>query len=349
MKIRFSDLLICPECRKNLALVNKRTKGGEVRSGLLACSSGDHVYPIVRGRPILLNPYARFSWIPPITEALGIDKKETLNQSLLRVKKLGIDDALSMVRKAKKRRAVSSFTANELGRFTGREMMSIAKYRSSGEWFRWRNRMSFLENARIAVKKKSYRNKAYTNYIRTAIGLRPTRIIDLASGAGNGINPIVHAVKGLQYAILAENDPKCLWALQFRLDHLTNRGRTEAVGCDVRRLPFADGSFDLATCNVSFAEIQGVNGLLAEVYRVLEVNGSFVFTDPATPFREPYYTKELLTFAGTRQFRKFADYADIHYSHESLVRKAGKNGFVVSCDKRFKEPSGAYYVTVLKK
>ena len=51
------ELVCCPECRGDLRLeVPKRDPAGEIITGVLACTSCKHRYPIEDGIPNLLPP-----------------------------------------------------------------------------------------------------------------------------------------------------------------------------------------------------------------------------------------------------------------------------------------------------
>jgi ubiquinone/menaquinone biosynthesis C-methylase UbiE len=66
-------------------------------------------------------------------------------------------------------------------------------------------------------------------------------------------------------------------------DHQSLRKHT-ALSCkvagDLRRLPFPDGSFDLATANMVVEHLEDPAACLAEIRRILRPNGAFVFHTP---------------------------------------------------------------------
>lgn len=56
MKTRLLDILVCPNCRGNIALteIARAEKPGEIDEGILRCSECYRVYPIRKGVPMLL-------------------------------------------------------------------------------------------------------------------------------------------------------------------------------------------------------------------------------------------------------------------------------------------------------
>ncbi len=59
MKADLLDILRCPVCRGELALVQRRTDGPEIIEGTLTCAKCGVDYPIQDGIPDLLPPDER--------------------------------------------------------------------------------------------------------------------------------------------------------------------------------------------------------------------------------------------------------------------------------------------------
>jgi uncharacterized protein len=59
MKADLLEILRCPVCRGELALVTRRTDGAEIVDGTLTCTHCKVDYPIADGIPDLLPPDER--------------------------------------------------------------------------------------------------------------------------------------------------------------------------------------------------------------------------------------------------------------------------------------------------
>jgi uncharacterized protein len=59
VKADLLEILRCPVCRGELALVQRRTDGAEIVEGTLTCSTCHVDYPITDGIPDLLPPDER--------------------------------------------------------------------------------------------------------------------------------------------------------------------------------------------------------------------------------------------------------------------------------------------------
>ncbi|MDI6739044.1 MAG: methyltransferase domain-containing protein, partial [Candidatus Edwardsbacteria bacterium] len=135
---------------------------------------------------------------------------------------------------------------------------------------------------------------------------KPRRYLDLASGAGNALIPIVCNTPTLDYSASVERDLKCRWSLQYRLDHVKHPGIAEAVGADARALPFPDGFFDLSTINVSLAESCGISKVIREAHRVLSAKGSLIVVNYTRLFESAHYDKTLVDALTTKALERFA-------------------------------------------
>jgi ubiquinone/menaquinone biosynthesis C-methylase UbiE len=79
-----------------------------------------------------------------------------------------------------------------------------------------------------------------------------------------------------------------------------HRSLTNRVCCNLRQMPFPDGSFDLVTLNYVVEHIEDVHGTFAEISRVLVPDGHLVIL---TPNVRSYYVR--LIRLGTRLLPKF--------------------------------------------
>ena len=59
MKADLMEVLRCPLCRSELALVSRKTEGKEIVEGTLTCTQCHTEYPITDGIPDLLPPDER--------------------------------------------------------------------------------------------------------------------------------------------------------------------------------------------------------------------------------------------------------------------------------------------------
>jgi SAM-dependent methyltransferase len=86
----------------------------------------------------------------------------------------------------------------------------------------------------------------------------PGLVVDLASGRGVLLQRLQRAVAGTLVA--TDVSPRVL--------RRARRRGIEAIACDVRRLPFADGSVDCATTFLGLNNVEQPGSLLAELRRV---------------------------------------------------------------------------------
>jgi ubiquinone/menaquinone biosynthesis C-methylase UbiE len=97
-----------------------------------------------------------------------------------------------------------------------------------------------------------------------AIGeARPTRVLD--AGCGNGDFA----------ALIAAPDVTCVDASEAAVANARERGLRAEVA-DIERLPFADATFDVVTCNWVLYHLGNLDAGLVEIARVLRPGGRFV-------------------------------------------------------------------------
>ncbi|MDX2108639.1 MAG: bifunctional demethylmenaquinone methyltransferase/2-methoxy-6-polyprenyl-1,4-benzoquinol methylase UbiE [Verrucomicrobiota bacterium] len=140
--------------------------------------------------------------------------------------------------------------------------------------------------------------------VRAARKAQPRTILDLATGSGD----VAFALRrGLGESVSVTGLDFC----QPMLDEaIIKRDRHQAyasipfVQGDILRLPFPDGSFDLATIAFGLRNLEDRGRGLAEIHRVLRPGGRLLcleFTQPVKAFRPIYfaYLKHVLPTLAT--------------------------------------------------
>lgn len=343
MKANHIINLACPVCNKELELVNYRTRGNEIIRGKLQCKSKKHFFPIVLGRPILLKNNCITQWIPPMNRAMGINKRESFQASLLRFGKMGIDNAISEVKKVKYRQ--NEFNQENFQKYFDQKILNKAKYRKSGKFFDYYNRRRFKEYAKLKFIRKTG-NELFNQFLDVCLSMKPKKILDLASGSGSLLTSVVNNLANIDFAYGVDNDIYCSWSLQYRLNQLKNAGNTEAFGADVRYLPFKDNLFDLVSCNVSLTEIQGISQLLTEAFRVLRVGGRLVICNLSEPFKTNYYQTESTSWIKMKDIKKYCKEADLFFDFLSFNKLSEKIGFKGKEEFFFSRNNNDYFVKV---
>ena len=116
---------------------------------------------------------------------------------------------------------------------------------------------------------------------RRALGLVPdvgpeTRVLDI--GCGPGAQTLVLAESSPCRIVAVDNHPPFIDALNRKAQELDLADRVEARVADMRRLDFADGSFDLIWCEGAIY-IMGVEAALRDWRRLLRPNGHVALTE----------------------------------------------------------------------
>ena len=112
-----------------------------------------------------------------------------------------------------------------------------------------------------------------------------TRVLDIGCGAGD--QTLVLAEASRSRIVAVDNHPQFIDALNRKAQELGIADRLEARVADMRRLDFADGSFDLIWCEGAIY-IMGVEAGLRDWRRLLGRNGYVALTEvcwrkPAPP------------------------------------------------------------------
>ncbi len=116
---------------------------------------------------------------------------------------------------------------------------------------------------------------------RRALGLVPgvgsgTRVLDI--GCGTGAQTLVLADSAPLRVVAVDNHPPFIAALTRKAHERGIADRLDARVADMRRLDFADGSFDLIWCEGAIYNI-GVEAGLREWRRLLRRNGHIALTE----------------------------------------------------------------------
>ncbi|MGC9367632.1 MAG: class I SAM-dependent methyltransferase [bacterium] len=341
MKKSHLRYLQCQVCGRKPVLVDHRISGSEISTGKLLCETGLHFFPIVLGRPLIIKDNSIANWLPPINKALGINIQESYQDSLGRLGEMGIEGALSRNEKVKPCR--KPFNDENYFKYYDRKILNKAKYRKSGVFFNYYNRMRFKKYSDLKFIKNSG-NEMFNKFLDICLCLKPKKILDLASGSGSLLTSLVNNAKEIDFAYGVDNDIFCTWSLQYRLDHLKNAGRTEAFGADVRYLPFKNNLFDLVTCNVSLTEIQGISRLLSEAFRVLRTGGSLVICNLSEPFKSNYYQSDNTAWIKMKDVKKFCKAADLFFDFPRFNQFAEQIGFKGNKEFFFSRNKNDYFV-----
>ena len=113
---------------------------------------------------------------------------------------------------------------------------------------------------------------------------RRTRVLDI--GCGTGAQTLVLAESSPCRIIAIDNHPPFVDTLNRSARDLGIRNRLEARVADMRRLDFADGSFELIWCEGAIYNM-GVEAALRDWRRLLRRNGHIAFTEVCWHKPEP--------------------------------------------------------------
>ncbi|MFC5278933.1 class I SAM-dependent methyltransferase [Halorubrum rubrum] len=101
------------------------------------------------------------------------------------------------------------------------------------------------------------------------------RGLDVATGAGHTAGALLDA--GVDRVVATDAAPAMVATATAAFPGL------EGAICDAERLPFADASFDAATCRIAAHHFPAPTAFVDEVARVLEAGGTFAFEDNVAP------------------------------------------------------------------
>jgi ubiquinone/menaquinone biosynthesis C-methylase UbiE len=141
-----------------------------------------------------------------------------------------------------------------------------------------RSTMTRLEKRFVNSERKSRAVAGRLNDMLERVAPQPgSRYLDV--GSGNGAATIEVAAQWQLEATGVDLDPRQIALARGRADGWP----ASFVEADARRLPFADGTFDLVTSSKATHHIPEWEDALAEMCRVLRPGGHLVYTDLALP------------------------------------------------------------------
>jgi malonyl-CoA O-methyltransferase len=142
--------------------------------------------------------------------------------------------------------------------------------------------------------------------------LSPEVVVDLGSGTGRITGELKRRYRRAQ-VIALDIAPGMLREAR---KHMSFFRRFERVCADVRQLPFADASVDIAVSNVMLQWCDDLDSAFREVRRVLKPDGLFAFTTFG-----PDTLRELrAAWAAVDQYSHVNTFIDMHDIGDALVR-----------------------------
>ena len=141
--------------------------------------------------------------------------------------------------------------------------------------------------------------KAYT--VAVADVREGDRVLDIAGGTGDLARAFARRVGAQGQVVLTDINAAMLGVGRDRL--LDDGVAVPTALCDAEKLPFADGSFDLASVAFGLRNMTHKDLALAEMARVLRPGGRLLvleFSRPAEPLRKAYdwYSFKVMPFIG---------------------------------------------------
>ncbi|RKR07833.1 demethylmenaquinone methyltransferase/2-methoxy-6-polyprenyl-1,4-benzoquinol methylase [Maribacter vaceletii] len=156
---------------------------------------------------------------------------------------------------------------------------------------------------------------------------KPNSILDIATGTGD---LAINMVKtGASKIVGLDISPGMLEVGKDKIKDKKLASTIEMVVGDSENLPFKDNSFDAVTVAFGVRNFETLEKGLAEIYRVLKPNGSFVVLETSVPTKTPYkqgysfYTKRILPLIGRIFSKDRSAYA--YLSESASVFPHGEN------------------------
>jgi demethylmenaquinone methyltransferase / 2-methoxy-6-polyprenyl-1,4-benzoquinol methylase len=145
-------------------------------------------------------------------------------------------------------------------------------------------------------------HRAWKAYTVALADVQPgDRVLDVAGGTGDLALAFAARVGDSGHVVLTDINEAMLRAGR---DRLLDSGRhLQTAACDAEHLPFATGSFDLASVAFGLRNMTHKEAALAEMCRVLRPGGRLLvleFSTPAAPLRKAYdlYSFRLMPWLG---------------------------------------------------
>mgnify|MGYP000026061799 CR=1 FL=1 len=156
---------------------------------------------------------------------------------------------------------------------------------------------------------------------------KPESILDIATGTGD---LVINMVKtGASKIVGLDISPGMLEVGKDKIKAKKLTNTIEMVVGDSENLPFKDNSFDAVTVAFGVRNFETLEKGLAEIFRVLKPNGSFVVLETSVPTKTPYkqgysfYTKRILPLIGRIFSKDRSAYA--YLSESASVFPHGEN------------------------
>lgn len=306
MKQETLAFICCPICKGKLSLSVRRRTGNEIQTGRMKCDSCSEEFSIVSDRPILMGNNTIHNWLSPIDEALNpseITRPEG-PLSILRLKRLGVDKAKAIASSQAGITAENPPGIDEdLKQLHGR-----IRYIKSGKWLKARGREDRW------LGSLADRSESVNSFLKLVESRSPDSLLDIASGGGSGVVSLADVLPGYVRVFSAERDLKCLWIIQDKFKRIQKQTNCEAIGADVRQLPFGNDSIGLVTSMMAMQELLGLSAVLREVHRVLQPGGSYIAL-----FNEEPWVYDMIPI---EQYRSFANAVDMYSGLKDLVATA---------------------------
>jgi demethylmenaquinone methyltransferase / 2-methoxy-6-polyprenyl-1,4-benzoquinol methylase len=145
-------------------------------------------------------------------------------------------------------------------------------------------------------------HRAWKAYAVALADVQPgDRVLDVAGGTGDLALAFAARVGDSGHVVLTDINEAMLRAGR---DRMLDSGRIlQTAACDAEHLPFATGSFDLASVAFGLRNMTHKEAALAEMCRVLRPGGRLLvleFSTPAAPLRKAYdlYSFRLMPWLG---------------------------------------------------
>lgn len=160
------------------------------------------------------------------------------------------------------------------------------------------NKYDFLNRVISFRADKKWRKKV----VKIVNDIKPTQVLDIATGTGD---LAIALSKSSASKIIGLDISKGM--LNIGREKIKNLGlsdKIEMIWGDSENLPFDDHTFDAVTVSFGVRNFENLEKGLAEIYRVLNPNGTFVVLETSTPTKFPFkqgyhfYTKKLMPMIG---------------------------------------------------
>ncbi len=329
----------CPVCHSSFRLEVRSRSDFSVNSGTLICRVCTGRYPIFHGRPILLTSDSISTWTAPIDEIFGRRHLKIAPSplSIARLARMGAEKGIERVGKILPLREFGSTPCHreeDIARIL-KSIENQAKYRMWGNWLYCKGREErFLSSLKDP-------GDAVSLFIETVVKECPITLLDVASGGGSGVASIVNATDDIEHVFALERDLKCLWSIQRKFMYLGRSRHCDAIGGDVRRLPFTSDTITVITSVMALQEIYSVSTMMREITRVLVPGGCYILLCSVKP--------DTYGLMSVESYCKFARKVDMYSGHVDLLKTAKESGLQLEHDNIISGEKTNYYLSILRK